>query len=95
MLVTITASGQDLLASHAPVDRKLRTVDTLVLQKFFSNESLIYNAAEELYDNWSNSITHYKSTDGLPGEFTIDLRDFTMPTDNRVITSGFGTRWNR
>ena len=53
------------------------------------------NYAEELYDEWSNDLTHYRSTSLLPNEFKIDLRDFTMPTYSRTVTSNYGLRWGR
>jgi murein DD-endopeptidase MepM/ murein hydrolase activator NlpD len=31
----------------------------------------------------------------LPDEFKIDLRNFTMPTDSKQVTSVYGQRWGR
>ena len=31
----------------------------------------------------------------LPDSFLINLKDFCMPTDNKVVTSNFGRRWGR
>ena len=95
MLVTTSAQAQDLLANQAPVDRKMRAVDSIMLKSLIQKELSVYNAAEELYDNWDNSMTHYKSSTKLPEEFTIDLTDFTMPTERQVVTSNFGYRWSR
>ena len=96
MLVTIiTAQAQDLLANQAPIDRKMRAVDSLVLKRLFQTELSVYNAAEELYASWNNNLTHYRDAVNLPDEFSIDLTGFTMPTDNQNITSNFGYRWNR
>lgn len=53
------------------------------------------NYAEELYEDWSNDLTHYRSTSLLPDKFKIDLRNFTMPTDSRTVTSNYGKRWGR
>ena len=96
MLVSTAASAQDLLASHAPVDRKMKNVDSLLLRKFIYNTDVnTLNFAEELYDEWSNELTHYRNSTLLPDEFKIDLRDFTMPTDSRTVTSNYGLRWGR
>jgi murein DD-endopeptidase MepM/ murein hydrolase activator NlpD len=84
-----------LLANQAPVDRKVKNVDSLMIHKFIDYMDVQPNYAEELYDEWSNDLTHYRSTTLLPDEFKIDLRDFTMPTDSRTVTSNYGLRWGR
>ena len=53
------------------------------------------NYAEELYNEWSNDLTHYRSTSLLPDKFKIDLRDFMMLTDSRTVTYNYGLRWSR
>ena len=96
MLVSTAASAQDLLANHAPVDRKMKNVDSLLLRKFIYNSDVnTLNFAEELYDEWSNELTHYRNSTLLPDEFKIDLRNFTMPTDSKQVTSVYGQRWGR
>ena len=96
MLVSTAASAQDLLASNAPVDRKMKNVDSLFLRKFIYNSDVnTLNFAEELYDEWSNDLTHYRNSNLLPDEFKIDLRNFTMPTDSKQVTSVYGQRWGR
>ncbi|HEY9551307.1 MAG TPA: M23 family metallopeptidase [Prevotella sp.] len=85
-------SAQDLLARQAPVDRKMKAVDTLVLKKLIDRENSILPAAE-LYDGWDNKYAHRSSE--LPDSFKINLRHFCMPTPSRVITSNFGSRWGR
>jgi murein DD-endopeptidase MepM/ murein hydrolase activator NlpD len=96
MLVSTAASAQDLLANHAPVDRKMKNVDSLLLHKFIYNTDVnTLNFAEELYDEWSNELTHYRNSTLLPDEFKIDLRNFTMPTDSKQVTSVYGQRWGR
>jgi murein DD-endopeptidase MepM/ murein hydrolase activator NlpD len=49
--------------------------------------------AADLYQDWENYSPHRESA--LPDTFRIDLRDFCMPTDSRVLTSNFGPRWGR
>jgi murein DD-endopeptidase MepM/ murein hydrolase activator NlpD len=96
MLVSTAASAQDLLAKQAPVDRKIKNVDSILLHKFIYNTDVnTLNFAEELYDEWSNDLTHYRNSTLLPDEFKIDLRNFTMPTDSKQVTSVYGQRWGR
>ena len=90
--MSLPAMAQDLLASQAPIDRKMKAVDSLFLQKLIQTEE-IESAATELYEDWDNIYAHRPTT--LPDTFRIDLRDFCMPTPSRVITSNFGARWGR
>ena len=87
------AQGQDLLARQAPVDRKMKAVDSIVLNRLIEQE-MFENPSGDLYDEWSNKLTHYSGVT-LPDEATIDLRGFCMPTESRVVTSNFGARWGR
>jgi murein DD-endopeptidase MepM/ murein hydrolase activator NlpD len=94
MSFTSTPSqGQDLLARQAPVDRKMKAVDSIVLNRLIEQE-MFENPANDLYDEWDNQLTHYNGVT-LPDEATIDLRGFCMPTPSRVVTSNFGARWGR
>ena len=89
---TLPVSGQDLLARQAPIDRKMKAVDSVALQRLIYTES--YDSpAEDLYEDWSNKYAHRETA--LPDSFRISLKDFCMPTDNRMITSNFGSRWGR
>ena len=85
-------AAQDLLARQAPVDKKMKSVDTLTFQQLLDRE---YSGlpAEDLYADWENKYAHRATQ--LPDEYKIDLRDFCMPTPSRVITSNFGPRWRR
>lgn len=82
--------AQDLLARQAPVDRKMKAVDTLLLHNIIEKENLESPAAQ-LYNEWDNRYAHRQTA--LPDSFKIDLRHFCMPTPSRVITSNFGPRW--
>lgn len=86
------ACAQDLLARQAPVDRRMRTVDTLSIQSIIERE-MTENPSAQLYDDWNNVYAH-RATE-LPDSFRINLRNFCMPTTNRVITSKMGPRWGR
>lgn len=91
-LFTLPSMGQDLLARQAPIDRKMKAVDSVALQRLIFTESFDSPSAD-LYDDWSNKYAH-RATE-LPDSFRISLRDFCMPTPSRVITSNFGARWGR
>ena len=91
-ICSLPMMGQDLLARQAPVDKKMRAVDSVALQRLIIQEQYDSPAAD-LYDEWENRYAH-KATE-LPDSFRIDLRDSCMPTDNRVVTSNFGARWGR
>lgn len=85
-------SAQDLLARQAPVDRKVKAVDTLALKRILERE-MEENPSIELYEEWDNAYAH-KQID-MPDSYKIDLRHFCMPTTSRAITSNFGARWGR
>ena len=91
-LSAIPAAAQDLLARQAPVDRKMKAVDTLALRSIIEREQAGSPSAQ-LYNEWSNKYAHRESN--VPDTFRIDLRGFHMPTKSRVITSQFGRRWGR
>jgi len=89
---TLPVMAQDLLARQAPIDRKMKTVDSVALHKLILNEQ-IETPAADLYEDWDNKYAHRATA--LPDTFKINLRGFCMPTDNRVVTSNFGARWGR
>jgi len=91
-LAVMPVAGQDLLANQAPIDRKMKVVDSLMLQQLITNE-VWESPAAELYEDWDNIYAH-KAT-SLPDSFTVNLRDFCMPTTSRLVTSNFGARWGR
>ena len=91
-LLTVPVSAQDLLANQAPLDRQMKAVDSIQLQKLIQSEEMESPAAS-LYQDWNNQYAHRPTA--LPDSFRINLRGFAMPTDSRVITSNFGARWGR
>lgn len=94
-LVSISVAGQDLLARQAPIDRKLKAVDSLALIRQIKAEKAAY-PAYSLYPNWNNDRVHaYGSAVEIPDSFRIDLRGFAMPTNHTTVTSNFGPRWRR
>ncbi len=91
-LTAIPTMAQDIVAFQAPVDRKMKAVDTVALRSIAERE-MAANPSAQLYNEWSNKYAH-RATE-LPDSFRIDLRHFCMPTPSRVITSNFGRRWGR
>ena len=91
-LTTVPAAAQDLLARQAPVDKKLKAVDTLALRSMVQREQAAAPSGQ-LYKDWNNRYAHRASE--LPDSFNINLRHFCMPTTSRIITSNFGSRWGR
>ena len=93
-LTSTSMQAQDLLARQAPVDKKMKKVDSVALNRLIYQE-MLDNPASDLYDEFDNISTHYRANTPLPDETTIDLRGFCMPTPSRLITSNFGARWGR
>ena len=91
-LTAHTANAQDLLARQAPIDRRAKALDTMVISRLRESEE-IEEPASELYNDWNNNYAHRGGN--LPDVYKIDLRGFHMPTPSRVITSNFGRRWGR
>ena len=85
--------GQDLLARQAPVDRRMKAVDSVALQRLIEFDNL-ENPSADLYEDWDNMHAHSHVT-VLPDSFRISLKNFCMPTTSRVLTSNFGARWGR
>lgn len=93
ILVSAPAFAQDLLARQAPVDRKMRAVDTLAIRAIIEREEIANPAAQLYQDDWNNVYAH-RATE-LPDTFRINLKNFCMPTTSRVVTSKMGPRWGR
>lgn len=92
MSVLATVSyGQDLLARQAPIDDKMRAIDSLALRRQLLAEQSEFPAFD-LYPTWDNERVHNYGDVVLPDTFRIDLRGFSMPTTNQRITSRFGYR---
>ena len=92
MIAVTPVAAQDLLAKQAPVDRKMKSVDSMLLQRIIEQEERM-NPSADLYQDWNNVYAHRETA--LPDTFRIDLRGFFMPTSSRIVTSNFGARWGR
>ena len=93
-MVSLSSFSQDLIARQAPIDKKLKTVDSLALQKQIRAEQSEYPALS-LYPNWNNQYVHAYGNAIIPDTYTIDLTGFHMPTPSTKITSPFGPRRRR
>ncbi len=76
--VAVPASAQDLLAKQAPVDRRMKAVDSMVLKRIIEQEEK-YNPSADLYEDWNNVYAHRETA--LPDSFRIDSERF--PHANR------------
>jgi murein DD-endopeptidase MepM/ murein hydrolase activator NlpD len=95
MLASSNAFGQDLLARQAPIDRKLKAIDSVALIRQIHKEMAAY-PAYSLYPDWNNERVHaYGKTVVIPDSFRIDMTGFCMPTSNTKITSKLGPRRRR
>ena len=93
-MVSLSSFSQDLIARQAPIGKKLKSVDSLALQKQIRAEQSEYPALS-LYPNWNNQYVHAYGNAIIPDTYTIDLTGFHMPTPSTKITSPFGPRWRR
>lgn len=85
--------AQDRLADIAPIDRKMRTIDSISLMRIGEKESQtdLQFPAAALYPTWDNEYAREYNV-ALPSEYKIDLRNFHMPCDSRMVTSHYGYR---
>jgi murein DD-endopeptidase MepM/ murein hydrolase activator NlpD len=93
-LSSLQAAGQDLIARQAPVDRKMRAIDSVALHRQIQYEKSQY-PAYSIYPSWDNRFVHVYNNVTRPDTFRIDMTGFAMPTDSRQITSKFGPRRRR
>ena len=92
--VSLNSFSQDLIARQAPIDRKLKSVDSLALQKQIRAEQSLYPGLD-LYPNWNNEFVQAYGDAIVPESYTFDLTGFCMPTPNTRITDVFGYRPRR
>ena len=94
-LVSLNVAGQDLLARQAPIDKKLKAIDSVALIRQIKKEMAAYPAFG-LYPDWNNTRVHaFGNAVVVPDTFRIDMTGFAMPTTNTKITSKFGPRRRR
>lgn len=91
IVLSAPVMGQDKLANMAPVDRKMRAIDSISIMRLIHSEESLEMPSASLYPEWNNVYTtNYGVT--LPSEYKIDLREFCMPAASRMVTSHFGYR---
>ena len=93
-MVSLNSFSQDLIARQAPIDRKLKSVDSLALQKQIRAEQSAYPGLD-LYPNWNNEYVQAYGDAIVPESYQVDLTGFCMPTTHTKITDVFGYRPRR
>lgn len=93
-MVAVNVCGQDLLARQAPIDKKLKAIDSIALIRQIKVE-MEANSGYNLYPEWSNAYAHSYQNVTLPDSFVVDLSKFCLPTTNTRITDIFGYRPRR
>ncbi|MCI7143071.1 MAG: peptidase M23, partial [Paraprevotella sp.] len=71
MAVTSGAYAQDKLASMAPIDRKLRAIDSVSIVKLLQKEEIYQMPASALYPTWNNEYVRSYGVE-LPQQYRID-----------------------
>ena len=90
---TLSANGQDLLARQAPIDRKMKAVDSVALQRLIDFETNYGLPADDLYDDWDNSHAHSRVSE-MPDSFRISLKNFCTASRRASTTaSSPPSRW--
>ena len=85
-------SAQDILARQAPLNHKLKMIDSVSVKRILQNDMLL-NPAASLYGSWSERYARQQSA--VPDSFVIKLKDFSMPSESRVVMSDYGVRKGR
>lgn len=93
-MVSLNSFSQDLIARQAPIDRKLKSVDSLALQKQIRTEQSAYPGLS-LYPTWNNEYVQAYGDAIVPESYKVDLTGFCMPTTHTKITDVFGYRPRR
>lgn len=92
---SLATQAQDLLADQAPIDRKMKAVDSVALERI-AQERFEKNFSENIYgSNWNTMNPFCYSSSNIPNTYKIDLRGFSIPVPNKKyakVTSKFGYR---
>ena len=89
LLSIAPVAAQDILARQAPIDARMRAVDSVSLKRLLQKESFS-NPSAMLYGNWGEHYARNKAT--VPDSFSIVLSNFCMPTTSHIVTSDYGMR---
>jgi len=86
----IFTHGQDLMARQANMDKQLKAVDSVSLQRSYHRE--MSQMVSNLYSSWTHDHVNAYRHEQKPAYLKVDLRGFSMPTPSRIVTSNFGYR---
>ena len=89
-MFSLVTMAQDQLASVAPIDKRMRAIDSVSIAKMLEKETL-GDPASSLYPEWNNKYTTNYGVE-MPKEYKIDLRAFHFPCESRRVTSSYGYR---
>lgn len=89
-MFSLVTMAQDQLASVAPIDKRMRAIDSVSIAKMLEKETL-GDPAFSLYPEWNNKYTTNYGVE-MPKEYKIDLRAFHFPCESRRVTSSYGYR---
>lgn len=89
-LLSVTSYGQDLMARQANMDKQLKAVDSVSLQRSFHRENSL--TVSNLYSTWTHDHVNAYGSEQKPLYYKVDLRGFSMPTPSRIVTSNYGYR---
>lgn len=90
-MIACTSFAQDQLASVAPIDKRMRSIDSISIANILEMEALVGDPAASIYPEWDNTYTTQYGVD-MPKEYKIDLRGFHMPCESNRVTSSYGYR---
>ncbi|MBE6287106.1 MAG: LysM peptidoglycan-binding domain-containing protein [Mediterranea massiliensis] len=93
-MISVNIFAQDLIARQAPIDHKLKDIDSLALHKHIRPVQSLF-PADDIYPNWTNAMVNSYKDVKMPDSYTFDLTEFCMPTTNTRITDVFGYRPRR
>ena len=65
-------------------------IEHINIVEHFKDKTLV----SDIYDDWETMYVKSK-VQNIPVKFNIDLTNFCMPIDQKIITSKYGKRWNR
>lgn len=89
-MFSLVTMAQDQLASVAPIDKRMRAIDSVSIAKMLEKETL-GDPASSLHPEWNNKYTTNYGVE-MPKEYKIDLRAFHFPCESRRVTSSYGYR---
>lgn len=92
LMMPAFVQAQDLMAREAKADFQLKSSDVAkIITQFKVQEEVTF--AKNIYGNhWDNDGVNVYKDMPKPEELVINLKDFSMPIKNRIVTSNYGYR---